>query len=145
MCAQTDPPGSSGEQVTIPTNEPAYAVVERGANHRVWQMTNYATLSSGETVPHNHKYTELVTGMQHQDAEGQWVESKEQIEILLQSATAVTNRQHKVYFPSDVCNSVIVMVMPDGKQLRSWVVGLSYSDVLLLGMRRKSGENHITI
>jgi hypothetical protein len=53
----------------------AYRVVERGANHRVWQREIYEKRPDGTIVPHVEKITELATGM-HYWKNGQWVESQ---------------------------------------------------------------------
>jgi len=40
-------------------------VVERGANHSVWQRTVYETKPDGTVVPKIHKFTELATGLNY--------------------------------------------------------------------------------
>ncbi len=55
----------------------SYAVVEHGANYRVWQKT---TVENGTNRV--HRYTELATGMYYTNSLGQWAESKEIIENL---------------------------------------------------------------
>jgi hypothetical protein len=104
-----------------------YAVVERGANHRIWQRTTYETLPSGQTVSHVHQYTELATGL-HYLENGQWVESKEVIEAFPGGAVA-RQGQHKVIFANNLNSAgAIDMQTPDGKRMRSHILGLSYYD-----------------
>ncbi len=106
-----------------------YAVVSKGANEQVWQKTTYETLPSGQTVPHIHQYTELATGLNFWNSTiGQWMESKEEIDVLPNGTAAATNGQHQVYFPGDIYEGVIELLTPDGKQLQSQPTGLSYDD-----------------
>ena len=120
-----------------------YAVVDRGANHRVWQRTTYQVTPDGRTVPHLQQYTELATSL-HYWKDGQWVESKEEINILPDGRAAATNGQHQVYFPVDIYQGVIVLVTPDGKQLTSRPLCLSYDDgtktVLIAELKHSVGQ-----
>jgi Concanavalin A-like lectin/glucanases superfamily len=121
------PATTAADATAVQTKPTPYAVVERGANHQVWQSTTYETMPTGRTVSHTHTYIELATGLNFWDGT-QWQASREQIDILPQGGAASVRGQHKVYFPSDIYNGVITMIMPDGKQLKSQVVGLGYSD-----------------
>ena len=120
-----------------------YAVVDRGANHRVWQRTTYETRPDGKQVPHIHKYTELATGL-HYWENGQWVESKEEIDILPNGAAAATQGQHQAYFPGDIYQGMVELVTPDGKHMKSRPLGLSYDDgtntVLIAELKHSTGE-----
>ena len=112
---------------SMPSSTP-YRVVERGANHRVWQCETYEPRANGTFATHVHKYTELATGL-HYLKNGQWVQSQEQIVILPDGSGAVaTQGQHQVSFPADIYNGVIEMVTPDGKHLRARPLGISYDD-----------------
>ena len=102
-------------------------VVDRGVNHRVWERLTYETLPSGRVVTNVHRYTELMTGMHYQE-KGQWLESKEAIEVYPTGAIA---RQggHKVIFANNLHTAAAIdMETPDGKELQSHILGLSYSD-----------------
>ena len=59
---------------------------------------------------------------------GQWVESREEIDILPNGTAAATNGQHQAYFPGDIYQGQIELVTPDGQQLFSRPMGLSYFD-----------------
>lgn len=106
-----------------------YAVTERGANHRVWQRTTYEQGPNGKVVPHVHSYTELATGMHYKDANtGQWLESQELIEAFSGGAVA-RQGQHQVVFANNLNSAgAIDMQTPDGKRLRSNILGLMYYD-----------------
>ena len=103
-------------------------MVQRAANSRVWARTNVEMISGGGIVTNVHTYTELATGMHYTNSLGQWLESKEQIDILPQGGAAATQGQHKVYFPSDIYDGVLEVVTPDGKHLQSRPIGVSYDD-----------------
>ena len=116
-------------QGMVPDQDTPYAVTERGANHRVWQRTTYETTPDGGQIPHIHQYTELATGLNFWDSTTkQWVESKEEIEILPNGTAAATQGQHTVTFPGDIYQGQIELVTPDGKHLMSRPLGLSYDD-----------------
>src|SRR5882724_7853125 len=107
-----------------------YAVVESGPNHRVWQNTTYETGPNGEQRAHVHKYTELGTGMNYVDASGRWAEAKEEIETSPQGAIARLG-QYQVIFAGNLNSTgAIDMQTPDGKRLRSNILGLMYHDTV---------------
>jgi hypothetical protein len=124
-----DLPDNTAIAQPVQDNSSPYTIAERGPHSRVWQKTTYETGPDGQPMPVAHSYTELATGMHYQGADGQWVESKEEISILPNGAGAVaTNGQHKAIFPPDLYNGQIELNTPDGKWLRSQVLGLSYFD-----------------
>ncbi|HTQ52142.1 MAG TPA: hypothetical protein VMJ12_15645 [Candidatus Acidoferrales bacterium] len=119
--------GSAANPPTLPAPTP-YSIVVQGANDQVWQNETYQQASDGSIVPHVHQYTELATGLNHL-VNGQWVASKEEIDISPDGSSAsATNGQHQVYFPGDIYNGEIKLVMPDGQTLQSQPIGLSYFD-----------------
>jgi hypothetical protein len=59
---------------------------------------------------------------------GQWLDSVEQINIQPDGSASATAGQHQAYFPANIYNGVIKLVTPDGLQLESRPVGLSYDD-----------------
>jgi archaellum component FlaF (FlaF/FlaG flagellin family) len=99
-----------------------YAVTERGADYNVHQRT---TLEHGTNRV--HQYTELATGLNYQK-NGQWIESKEEIDILPNGTAVATNGQHQAYFPGNIYNGTIQVVTPDGLTLKSRPLALSYDD-----------------
>ena len=118
-----------GIQSTTPNlpHDADYAVVERGANHRVWEKTTYETTADGKIYPQKHRYTELATGL-HYRQNGQWVESQEVIEPYSTGAVA-RQGQHQVIFANNINSAgAIDEQTPDGKRLRSNVIGLIYYD-----------------
>jgi hypothetical protein len=130
-----------GPALPAPT---AYAVVSRDAHSRVWERTVYERGPSGQAIPRKHRYVETATGLNYKDSiSGQWVESKEEIDILPQGGAAAAQGQHQVNFPGDLYQGTIQLVAPDGKQLLSRPIGLSYDDgsntVLIAELKDSAG------
>ena len=124
-------PGNTGQptqpdQTIIPPPTP-YAVVGKDANSSVWEQTVYELDPSGNLVPKLHSYTEVATGLHYQQ-NGQWLDSKEEIDIQPNGTASATQGQHQAYFPGDIYQGQIEQVTPDGVQLYSQPVGLSYFD-----------------
>src|SRR5260370_8878469 len=114
-------------QAPSPIPDTPYSVVERGANHRVWQKFSYETTVDGQVVAHSHSYTEIATGLAHLVG-NQWVDSSPEIQITATGAQA-TNAQHSIAFLANLNASGAVDVMtPEGKHLISNIEGLSYFD-----------------
>lgn len=97
----------------------------------------WQTNAFGEVSTRTNKYTELATGLNYQE-NGEWKESKAEIEILDNGNGAIaTQGGHKVSFtPNLDANGGVDMQMPDGRHLRSQILGLGYYD-------RVSGESEI--
>ncbi len=140
--SQSGTPAIAG-QGTVPAQDMPYAVVSKGANQQVWQKTTYETLPSGQMIPHVHQYTELATGL-HYLKNGQWLDSKEEIDILPNGTAAATYGQHQAFFPGNIAQGVIELVTPDGKHLKSRPLGLSYDDgsntVLIAELKDSVGQ-----
>jgi len=119
----------------------SYAVVERGANYRVLQKT---AIENGTN--RIHRYTELATGLYFANSNGQLVESKEEIETYPRGAIA-RQGQYQVIFANNLNSAgAIDMQTPDGKRLRSSILGLAYNDdstgqsVLIAQIQNSQGE-----
>ena len=142
--------GQSGSQSSPsgPAQPKLYSVVERGPHHQVWESTEAITRPDGKKTSRVHRLTELATGMNYEEG-GKWVESKAEIETLPNGAGATASKgQHKVLFPANLNGGVIELNAPDGKWLRSQVLGLSYFDsatgksVLIAQTKDTAGELH---
>src|ERR1700733_7931796 len=66
-----------------------YSIVAKDADSRVWERTVYEQGTNGQVIPKKHRYVELATGLNHQ-VNGQWVESKEEIDVLPDGTAAAT-------------------------------------------------------
>ncbi len=112
----------------VPQAETApYAVVERGPHHKRVAHTLTLTNALGKVSYRTNGYTEIADGMNHL-AGNQWVESTEEIQITANGGQA-TNSAHQVIFAANANSpAAIQLVTPEGKQLSSHVVALSYFD-----------------
>ena len=119
------------------TQDTSWSVVSRAASQNIWQRVEYETLPDGRQVSHLHQYVELSTGLNFFDPKTkQWVESKEQIDILPDGTAAATQLQSPVYFPSDIGRGVIRLTTPEGVQLQNGPAFLDFDDgtnVVLIG------------
>lgn len=129
---------------TLPAPTP-YAVVSRDAHSRVWERTVYERGPSGQAIPSKHRYVELATGLNYW-SNGQWQESKEEIESFPGGAIA-RQGQHQVIFANNLATvGAIDLQTPDGLRLRSHVLGLSYFDtasgqsVLIAEVKNSQGQ-----
>lgn len=109
---------------------PAHSVSGRGPHHRNWERAEYELTPAGRELPRKVSYSELATGLNYQNELGEWIESKEEIELLPNGAGAVARQgQHKVFFAPDVSAAEVVdLEMPNRQRLRSRIFGLSYYD-----------------
>jgi parallel beta-helix repeat protein len=143
--AQNASGSASADQSTQPVAT-EYRVVDQGANHRVWQWETDEKLPDGTIIPHVHSYTELASGLNYQDTNGVWVESQELIEAFPAGAVA-RQGQYQVIFANDLNSAGSVdMQTPDGKRLRSNILGLMYVDtatgdaVMIAEVQDSAGE-----
>lgn len=91
---------------------------------------------------------ELATGLHYQSSTGEWLDSKAEIEILTAGGATAGHGQHKSIFPPNLHGGVIELTTPEGKSLRSQILGLAYFDtasgtnVLLAELKDTQGEVH---
>ena len=120
-------PAILAQQPGSPAGGVESIVTERGPHHRVWQRENVRIFPNGRALTNRSVVVELESGM-HYVKEGQWVESKEEIEIFNGAAVA-RQGQHQVIFAANFNSSgAIDLQAPDGKRFRSHVLGLVYTD-----------------
>ena len=119
---------ASGNQSTLAQAPPNATVVERGPHHRVIERTLTETRLDGTTAQRKSSYTELATGLHYKNELGEWIESREEIEIF-QGAAVARQGQHSVIFAAQLNSpGAIDLLSPDGKRFRSHVIGLAYTD-----------------
>src|SRR5581483_11754068 len=127
---------------------PAFVVGERGPHHRVWHAVQQQTNEFGDVVVvTNQAYVELGGGMHYRNARGEWIEADETIEILPNGGAAARHGPHRVFFSGNLNTpGAIVLETPDGKRMRSHVLGLSYFDaasgksVLIAEVKASDGQ-----
>jgi hypothetical protein len=118
---------SQSSRIKIVPAPTPYLAVGKDANSTVWQRTVYEQDPSGNVISVTHGYTEIATGL-HYQKNGQWLDSQEQISILPNGTAVAINGQHQAYFPGDIYNGQIKLVTPDGKQLYSQPLCLTFFD-----------------
>jgi len=122
-------------------------VVERGPDHRVWERVTTQVLPNGESILRRSSYEEIATGM-HYLKDGQWVESKEIIELFQGGAVARQSGVQVLFSPNANSPVAIDLLTPDGQRLTSHVLGLNFYDsatgksVLLAETKDCVGELH---
>jgi hypothetical protein len=114
-------------QVNVPAPTP-YTIVNQDANSRVWQRQEYEAGPNGQTITHIRKYTEICSGLNFLDSSGNYQQSKADILIQPDGSAAALLGQHKAFFPIDISNGRITLVTPDGLQVSSEPLELSYYD-----------------
>ncbi len=104
-----------------------YTIVERGPDYRVLERTRWETNGAGHVVARTNRFTELATGM-HVRRGADWVAASADIALTSEGAAA-TNRAHPVAFAPNLNRvGAVDLTLPDGRRLRSRIVGLSYYD-----------------
>lgn len=131
--------------VSSSTQDTPWTIAGNGANFNTWQKTSYEIGPNGELRPHVHTYVELASGLNYLN-NGAWTPSVETIEPYSSGAIAQQG-QYQVIFANNL-NTVgaIDMQTPDGKRLRSNIIGLGYYDrstgnsVLIAQLQDSTGE-----
>ena len=102
-------------------------VTERGPNHRVWTKSAVVAGPDGRTRTNTTSVTEIANGL-HYLKDGQWVESREQFQLIPGAAVA-NEARHQVQLAHNINSAgAIQLLTPDGRRLRSHILGLSYTD-----------------
>ena len=106
-----------------------YQIVDRGANYRVLQKTS---IENGTN--RIHRVVELGSGLHYKNSYGQWVESKEEIDTYPSGAVARRGAFQVIFANNLNSAGAIDLQTPDGKRLRTSILGLAYDD-------RSTGKN----
>jgi hypothetical protein len=122
------------------------SVIERGANHRTWEIEYFTEDELGFPVNFKRQYVEIASGLHYPD-NGEWKESRAEFRIAADGAVVADQGQHKVRIAPNLRRAgAVTLTAPDGSVFRSHVVGLNYYDVatgqnVLLGeIKDCSGE-----
>src|SRR6266702_1183854 len=104
--------------------------VDAGPHHRTWQNVKVEHDELGQQVTTTNSYVELATGMNvWSETEGKWVAASDEIELVNGGAVAART-QHKLTFLPNLNDPdpPIDLYLPDGRPLRSKIVGLAYTE-----------------
>jgi len=125
LCLGTTVAPAQQRDVAVEPSQPV--VVERGPHHRVIERTVQELQPDGSVQERKSSYTELATGL-HYLKDGQWVESREEIEIFNGAAVA-RQGQHQVIFAANLNSpGAIDLLAADRQRFRSHVLGLVFTD-----------------
>jgi hypothetical protein len=104
-----------------------FEVRERGPHHRVLERTVARAQGDGTTRNENERYVELASGM-HYEVNGAWVESREEIEIINDTAVARHGAHQAVWSANANTAGAVTLISPDGQRFRSHVLGIAFTD-----------------
>lgn len=112
---------------SLPAAQTTPAIIEKGPHHRVIERTVSEVQPDGTRRERQSSYVELATGL-HYEKDGEWVESREEIEIF-QGAAIARQGQMQVVFEANLNSpGAIDLLDPAGGRFRSHVLGLIYTD-----------------
>ena len=124
-------------------------IVERGAHHRVWKQATVATLSDGRLQTNVSSYTELGSGLHRWDGQNQqWVDAEARLEIAGNNAVGRSAAHQVIFAPNANTAGAIDFLTPDGKRLRSHVLGIAFFDAatgqseMIAELKDSAGELH---
>lgn len=120
-------PVTGAEREELPVDKSA--IVSRGPNHRVWSRTNVSVGLDGLSRSNVSSFVELGSGMHRWSTESnRWIDAEAVLEI--EGNTAVGRKgAHQVTFAANANTAGSVnYVTPDGKRLRSHVLGIALFD-----------------
>src|SRR6266545_4295967 len=125
LCSQ-----SLSAQLSLPLGTTAPTAVETGPHHRVVQTVKVELDELGQRVQTTNSYVAIGTGMNvWSETEGKWVPASDEIELVNGGAIAART-QAKVFFLPNLndLQPPINLYLPDGRPLRSQIVGLAYTE-----------------
>src|SRR6266516_2496497 len=121
---------SVSAQISSPAATTGPVSVDAGPHHRTWQNVKVEHDELGQQVTTTNSYVELATGMNVWSAtEGKWVAASDEIELVNGGAVAART-QHKLTFLPNLNDPdpPINLYLPDGRPLRSQILGLAYTE-----------------
>ena len=111
------------------SGEVQYFEVDRGPHHKTLERIEEGARNVGGTRWVTNQYVEVATGLHYWD-QGQWKETREEIQIVNGFAVAQEG-PHKLVFASNLNSpGAIDMECPEGKRFRSHILGIAYTDAL---------------
>jgi hypothetical protein len=104
-----------------------YFEAERGPHHKTWKKISLCPGPAGREYWVTNTFVELATGL-HFWNNHRWMPSRPEMEILQDTAVA-RQGQHQAILAANLNSpGALDLQAPDGKRLRSHVLGLAYSD-----------------
>jgi len=117
---------ANGQQRPTSTD---WTVTERGPHYAVHEREEVVDLGGGQVERVEQRYIEMATGMHYME-DGQWKESREEFIVLSDGYAVAAQGQHKVIVSPILndANGAVDMETPDGKRMRSTILGLALRD-----------------
>lgn len=110
-----------------PVQKPAFLASERGPYHTRWVSVQCRTNAAGRVLTRTNSFIELGAAI-NRLVDNQWVASTPLIEPAAGGAVG-SGARHQVRFSSDLNTQGAIQVTgPDGRTIRSQIIGLSYYD-----------------
>lgn len=106
-------------------------MTDRGPHHRVWSGVSRETDSLGRAASRTNSYVELATGLHYFDAaSARWRESDPSFELTKDGRAVARHCQHQVVVSPNLneAGGAVDLWTPDGKRLRSGILGLNLFD-----------------
>jgi len=97
----------------------AAQIVDRGANYRTWQRVIDETLPNGTVIQRSSSYIEMAVGM-HFIRDGQWMESKEEIELFKDGAIARQGAHQVIFAPKSLSEKGSSAIARLDRDLHEW-------------------------
>src|SRR5437773_8791419 len=121
---------SLSAQVSMPAVTTGPVSVDAGPHHRTWQTVKVEVDKLGLPATTTSSYVELATGMNvWSETEGKWVAASDEIELVKGGAVAARTQPKVIFLPNlNEREPPINLFLPDGRPLRSKIVGLAYTE-----------------
>ncbi len=105
----------------------AYAVVQRSANSRTWERTEYERAPDGQAVPRVHRVIELGSGICWQLPTGEWTDSGQAFELTPEgyAVASHSSTQLRIAPNLNTQDGVLYVQGADGRIFRSVPIGLN--------------------
>src|SRR5687767_10029185 len=107
--------------VVLTAAEANLNVVERGPHHRTFEKVVERRHSDGTATTEKERYVEVASGL-HYFKDGQWVESREEIEIINGAAVARQGPHQVIWNANANSPGAVDLLAPDGKRFQTHVL-----------------------
>ncbi|MCP5523111.1 MAG: exo-alpha-sialidase [Verrucomicrobiales bacterium] len=123
-------------------------VIERGPDFAVYQQVTTSLAADGQTRFHTNRFTLLENGLNYQDENGAWQESRDLIEPFAEGAVARYGPNKAIFSPELNAAAVFDIQMADGGRLRGGVRAIQLTDLatgrsVALGSVKKSAPGEL--
>ncbi|MCP5521616.1 MAG: exo-alpha-sialidase [Verrucomicrobiales bacterium] len=123
-------------------------VIERGPDFAVYQQVTTSLTADGQARFHTNRFTLLENGLNYQDENGAWQESRDLIEPFAEGAVARYGPNQAIFSPDLNASAVFDIRMGDGGRLPGGVRAIQLTDLatgrsVALGSVKKSAPGEL--